>query len=186
VFEGAGKAALVGGTVGTIASGVIGGFGLSQARRAEAGTQVPPQAEATNEPQAQEPQSLQPFSEFQRPEQAEVQPETQAQEAQVQPAEEVRPEPLPVPKREDVVLSAGEKARLTRLDTIEKDLGRLKENDPDQAPYYDERLNQVVSERENILRRAERPTKALAEEILQPDETGYDIIDFIQEEGGML
>lgn len=179
VFEGAGKAALVGGTVGTIASGVIGGFGLSQARQAEAKTPV--QAEATNEPQG-----LQPFSEFQRPEQTEVQPDMQAQEAQVQPTEEVRPEPLLVPKREDVVLSAGEKARLTRLDTIEKDLGRLKENDPDQAPYYDERLNQVVSERNNILRRAERPTKALAEEILQPDETGYDIIDFIQEEGGML
>ena len=54
VFEGAGRAALVGGTVGTIASGVIGGFGLSQARQAEAGTQTPVQAEATTEPQGNE------------------------------------------------------------------------------------------------------------------------------------
>jgi hypothetical protein len=110
----------------------------------------------------------------------------QVQEAQVQPAEEVRPESMSAPRKEDVILSAGEKARLTRLDTIENDLVRLKENDPDQAPYYDERLNQITGERENILRRAESPTKALAEEIIQPDEAGYDIIDFIKDEGGIL
>ena len=47
-------------------------------------------------------------------------------------------------------------------------------------------MNQIQSEKDNIIRKAERPTKALAEDILQPDETGYDIIDFIQEQGGIL
>ena len=179
VLEGAGKSALVGGTVGAIASGVIGGFGLSQARRNQDVATTEPQAQAEVQPQAQQ-EGLQPFTEFQRPEeqaQAPAQEEAQVEAGQAE---------AQVPKREDVILSAGEKARLTRLDTIEGDIKRLKENDPDQAPYYDERLSQIKKEQDTIIRRAERPTKALAEDILQPDETGYDIIDFIQEEGGML
>lgn len=174
-----GRSATVGGTVGGIASAVIGAFGLRGRR-----TSKPTPDVATNEPQAEsvqpevqaQPQQegLQPFTEFQRPDE------------QAQTEQEPSPQEQSVPTKESVVLSAGEKARLTRLDTIEGDIRRLKENDPDQTPYYDERLNQIQSEKDNIIRKAERPTKALAEDILQPDETGYDIIDFIQEQGGIL
>jgi len=78
VLEGAGKAALVGGTVGAIASGVIGGFGLSQARRNQDVATTEPQAESIQPDARMQAESIQPDV---RP-QAEVQPEVQAQPQQ--------------------------------------------------------------------------------------------------------
>jgi len=120
--------------------------------------------------------------------QPEVQPETQA------PKVEITQEQPTTPDRSILVMSPFKKGRLTRLDQIEAELQGMRDSElqkfnsdePSNPAYYDERLAEVKAERERLLRAEERPTKSFDEEMIEPSESGYDIIDFIQEQGGML
>ena len=120
--------------------------------------------------------------------QPEVQPETQA------PKVEITQEQPTTPDRSSLVMSPFKKGRLTRLDQIEAELQGMRDSElqkfnsdePSNPAYYDERLAEVKAERERLLRAEERPTKSFDEEMIEPSESGYDIIDFIQEQGGML
>ena len=124
--------------------------------------------------------------------QPEIQPDTQ-QETQLaqQPISEEQPQPI---DRSELVLSPFKKGRLTRLDQIEYELQRMKdaeaqnfkEGNPSNPSYFDERIDEVRAERQRLLKAEERPSKSFSEEMIEPSETGYDIIDFIQEQGGML
>ena len=120
--------------------------------------------------------------------QPEVQPEAPA------PTVEITQEQPTTPDRSSLVMSPFKKGRLTRLDQIEAELQGMRDSElqkfnsdePSNPAYYDERLAEVKAERERLLRAEERPTKSFDEEMIEPSESGYDIIDFIQEQGGML
>ena len=115
-----------------------------------------------------------------------VQPEVEVPQADV-------PQDQPI-DRSELVLSPFKKGRLTRLDQIEYDLQRMKdteaqnfkEGNPSNPSYFDERIDEVRAERQRLLKAEERPSKSFSEEMIQPSEIGYDIIDFIQEQGGIL
>lgn len=101
-----------------------------------------------------------------------------------------------IPNQSELVMSPFKRGRLTRLDAIEKDLVRMRDaeaqkfdqNEPSNPSYFDERIAEVQAERKALLKAEERPSKAFDEEPIQPEfsETGYDIIDFINENGGLL
>ena len=115
-----------------------------------------------------------------------AQPEVEAPQADV-------PQDQPI-DRSELVLSPFKKGRLTRLDQIEYDLQRMKdteaqnfkEGNPSNPSYFDERIDEVRAERQRLLKAEERPSKSFSEEMIEPSEIGYDIIDFIQEQGGIL
>lgn len=115
-----------------------------------------------------------------------VQPEVEVPQADV-------PQDQPI-DRSELVLSPFKKGRLTRLDQIEYELQRMKDtevqklnqDEPSNPSYFDERIDEVRAERQRLLRAEERPSKSFSEEMIQPSEIGYDIIDFIQEQGGIL
>lgn len=129
----------------------------------------------------------------------ESQPQSSESDVQNQVNAESNPAPInqeqsPVPDRSELVLSPFKKARLTKLDGIEKDLRakrdaevqNLDRDQPSNPSYYDERIDEVKAERERLLRSEERPSKSFEEDAIEPSEIGYDIIDFIEEQGGML
>ena len=128
----------------------------------------------TESPQAESPQA------------DNVQPEAEVPQADV-------PQDQPI-DRSELVLSPFKKGRLTRLDQIEYELQRMKDtevqklnqDEPSNPSYFDERIDEVRAERQRLLKAEERPSKSFSEEMIQPSEIGYDIIDFIQEQGGIL
>ena len=96
--------------------------------------------------------------------------------------------------RSSLVMSPFKKGRLTRLDQSEMELQmrfeeetrKFNQDEPSNPSYYEERLAEVRALKERLLKSEERPTKSFDEEMIEPSENGYDIIDFIQEQGGML
>ena len=127
------------------------------------------------------------------------------------PAEVIQPEVRPQPDvetnptqptqdqataldRSSLVMSPFKKGRLTRLDQSEMELQmrfdeetrKFDQDEPSNPSYYKERLAEVRALKERLLKSEERPTKSFDEEMIEPSENGYDIIDFIEEQGGML
>lgn len=96
--------------------------------------------------------------------------------------------------RSNLVMSPFKKGRLTRLDQTESELQmkideetrKFNQDEPSNPAYYEERLAEVRALKDRLLNSEERPTKSFDEEMIQPSENGYDIVDFIQEQGGML
>lgn len=117
-----------------------------------------------------------------------VQPE--AQTAQVDVPQD-QPQSI---DRSELVMSPFKKGRLTRLDQSEAELQmrfneenrKFDQDEPSNPSYYKKRLEEVRALKERLLKSEERPTKSFDEEMIQPSENGYDIIDFIEEQGGML
>jgi len=103
-------------------------------------------------------------------------------------------EPASSTARANLVMSPFKKGRLTRLDQTEGELQmkideetrKFNQDEPSNPAYYEERLAEVRALKDRLLKSEERPTKAFDEEMIQPSENGYDIVDFIQEQGGML
>lgn len=124
--------------------------------------------------------------------QPEVQPEVQPEAPA--PTVEVTQEQPTTPDRSSLVMSPFKKGRLTRLDQSEMELQmrfdeetrKFDQDEPSNPSYYKERLAEVRALKERLLKSEERPTKSFDEEMIEPSENGYDIIDFIEEQGGML
>jgi hypothetical protein len=124
--------------------------------------------------------------------QPEVQPEVQPEAPA--PTVEVTQEQPTTPDRSSLVMSPFKKGRLTRLDQSEMELQmrfdeetrKFDQDEPSNPSYYKERLDEVRALKERLLKSEERPTKSFDEEMIEPSENGYDIIDFIEEQGGML
>lgn len=120
--------------------------------------------------------------------QPEVQPEVQA------PVVEVTQDQSTSLDRSNLVMSPFKKGRLTRLDQTESELQvrideetqKFNQDEPSNPAYYEERLAEVRALKDKLLKSEERPTKSFDEEMIEPSENGYDIVDFIQEQGGML
>lgn len=120
----------------------------------------------------------------------EVPPQSNIETSPTQPTQE-QPTTL---DRSSLVMSPFKKGRLTRLDQTEGELQmkmdeetrKFNQDEPSNPAYYEERLAEVRALKDRLLKSEERPTKAFDEEMIQPSENGYDIVDFIQEQGGML
>lgn len=120
----------------------------------------------------------------------EVPPQSNVETSPTQPTQE-QPTTL---DRSNLVMSPFKKGRLTRLDQTEGELQmkmdeetrKFNQDEPSNPAYYEERLAEVRALKDRLLKSEERPTKAFDEEMIQPSENGYDIVDFIQEQGGML
>jgi len=130
---------------------------------------------------------------------------SQAEGIQPEVQQEAQPEPqtpqVDVPQdqtqpidRSELVISPFKKGRLTRLDQSEMELQmrldeetrKFDQDEPSNPSYYKERLDEVRALKERLLREEQRPSKSFSEQMIQPSENGYDIIDFIEEQGGML
>ena len=96
--------------------------------------------------------------------------------------------------RSSLVMSPFKRGRLTRLDQSEMELQmrfeeetrKFNQDEPSNPAYYEERLAEVRALKERLLKEEQRPSESFSEEMIEPSENGYDIIDFIEEQGGML